>query len=448
MDETLTYTHRRYLDICIKTLRCSGIWPLLPSVNIFWKILHFIFRIFNYAAMIIQIAGMSTVAIDNMSDLTVAGEIGGFIIGFIMCLLKFSKFTMSYHEIMNHIDDVFNPINILQQSSDRGIVMCVMNCAFKEETEIKLLYLSSSCLPLLLLFFGFNQKVGLPFKTYYIINTAISPNHELAVIFQSYLAAYCITLVIASDMLIISFIRWSTMQFAALTSNYQNCNSKFVKRATLVSPKETFDILNKFKAMKITDEDMEIHRFLLFDENELEENVNDSFSSRFITCIKNHQRLMKVIQDLNATFSTYMLLQFATSLTIICLNGFQLVLNLNNDKNFMQSFFFYAIFMAGMLQELFVFCWFGNEFTWMTNSLSYNQWLSGWEYVNDENTNCNHNSNNNKLSNLITISMIQTIRPLEFKAVGLFTLSMPTFLSVVKSSYSALALLITVMNKT
>nr|WGO81763.1 olfactory receptor 87 [Microplitis mediator] len=391
---------------------------------------------------------MSTIAINNITDLTVAGEIGGFIIGLIMCLLKFLKFTTSYDEIMNHVDVVFNPINILQQSSDQGIVMCIKNCAFREEAQVTLFFLPSSFLPLLMLFFGHKQKVGLPIKTQYPINTAMSPNRELAVFFQSYLVAYCITILLASDMLVIGLIRWSTMQFAALSSNYQNCNSKLVKRATLVSPKETFDILNKCDAMKITDEDMEIHTFLLFEENEIEKNIDDSFSLRFITCIKNHQRLMKVIHDLNATFSMFLLLQFATSLTVICLNGFQMILNLDDVKNFMQ----FAIFIAAMLEELFIYCWYGNEFTWMANSLSYNQWLSGWEYVNDKNNNSDHNTNNNcdnnKLSNLITISMIQTMRPLEFKAVGIFILSMPTFLSVVKSSYSALALLITIMDKT
>lgn len=62
---------------------------------------------------------MSAIAINNITDLTVAGEIGGFIIGLIMCLLKFLKFTLSYDEIMNHVDVVFNPINILQQSSGK-----------------------------------------------------------------------------------------------------------------------------------------------------------------------------------------------------------------------------------------------------------------------------------------------------------------------------------------
>ncbi|CAD6218027.1 GSCOCT00013834001.3-RA-CDS, partial [Cotesia congregata] len=95
--------------------RYCGVWPLQPSAHILLKILHFIFRTFNYVVMAIHLASVLAPAIYHKGDLVVLGDVGGWLIGGSMSFLKFVKFTASYNSIIDHIEKVLIPIDILQQ---------------------------------------------------------------------------------------------------------------------------------------------------------------------------------------------------------------------------------------------------------------------------------------------------------------------------------------------
>lgn len=171
------------------------------------------------------------------------------------------------------------------------------------------------------------EKGILPIRAIYPFDTTISPNYELAILYQAYCLAYALCIAIALDITTIGFIRWSTLQIAALTSNYKNSSPNVAKRASLVtSTTDSRKIIEKLNKIKITDDDVEIGTFVPFNLHEAKCFIDDTFLSRFTTCIKNHQRLMKIIHDLNAILSSLMLVQFATSTCIICLNGYQMIL--------------------------------------------------------------------------------------------------------------------------
>ncbi|KAH0568236.1 hypothetical protein KQX54_019764 [Cotesia glomerata] len=312
------------------------------------------------------------------------------------------------------------------------MVINIKSYSQQENMEIKLFTSACGFLVLATIFFGLRQKPGLLIKALYPFETDHSPIYEIVAFIQIYSESYFFAIIIATDGMVIALIRWTTIHFTALAANYKNCNSKLIKRATIVSINETWELANQYNSSKLSPEDLEIKSFVAFEKHESENSVDD-FNWRYKTCIKHHQRLLKLTIDVNITINLLLLLQFSASLTIVCLCGFQIILNLNNSFRVMQ----FAVFVLIALGELFVFCWYGNEFTHVTNSLTYNQWSSGWEYINDS----TNSDKKQKLHNLITITMLQTMHPIEFKAVGLFVLSTATFLSVVKSSYSVLALL-------
>lgn len=185
-----------------------------------------------------------------------------------------------------------------------------------------------SCSLFAILFLVPPEKGAIPIRSVYPFDTDKSPNHQLVLLHQSYIIIYSLTVLIAMDAMSVGFIRWSTIQIQVLTSNYQNCNVHSIRRAVLISPlltTESVKIENKFNNIKKYDEDTEICEFLPFYYNEIENIVEDSFFARFKTCIINHQRIIGMINGLNEIFSSSMLVQFATSTTIICLSGFQLV---------------------------------------------------------------------------------------------------------------------------
>ncbi|KAG8035005.1 hypothetical protein G9C98_005427 [Cotesia typhae] len=389
-------THRKFLKINFFVLRYSGIWPLLPSAKIGWKILNIIYKYFNLTVYIFYLTTVGADALANVSDLTIFGCDGCFFFGTSMVVYKAYKFSVQQKEITKLTDEVYRPIDELFQSSDRGIVINIKRQLFYETIQLYNLYTSGVIMTFAIIFLVPRERGVLPIRAIYPFDITVSPNYEITVFYQFYCVAYILVMVITVDSTTIGLMRWLTIQVLALTNNYKNCDSKLTERAGLISPDESYKIFEEINLLKIKDQENLICKFLAFEEQEIKD-CNDDFNGRFKTCIKNYQRIRKIVNDFNTTFSVFLLTQFATSLLIICLNGFMILL---------------------------------------AESLTHNQWMSGWEY---------ERNNNNQLSNLVTTSMIPTLKPLQFKAGGMFALSMSTFLMILKSSYSILVLLTTVV---
>lgn len=106
----------------------------------------------------------------------------------------------------------------------------------------------------------------------------------------------------------------------------------------------------------------------------------DGFIKRFRRSIRNHQRLLAIIDDFNEVFSAGMFVQMLSSTSMICLTGFQAAL-VSRDKSkcrrgrivirallcFDQvvgqssNIYKFAIYLAAAVSQLFYICWVGNE---------------------------------------------------------------------------------------
>ncbi|XP_044580132.1 uncharacterized protein LOC123262121 [Cotesia glomerata] len=433
MENVSVDTHRKFLKINFFVLRYSGIWPLLPSAKIGWKILNIIYKYFNLIVYIFYLSTVGADALANVTDLTIFGYDGCFFFGTCMFVFKACKFSVLRKEITKLTDEVYGPIDILLQSSDRGIVINIKKHLFYETVQLYSLFVSIIIMTIAIIFLVPRERGVLPIRAVYPFDTTVSPNYELTIFYQFYCFAYCLTVILVLDSTVIGLMRWLTIQVLALTNNYKNCNSKLTKRAGLISPIEACKTFERIKVSKIADQETEIREFLAFEKQEIGD-CNDNYVGRFKICIRHHQRIKKIVNDFNNTFSSFLLIQFATSSCIICLNGFMIILNMDNGTNLMR----FGIYLSVCFSELLILCFYGNQFIYMADTLTSNQWMSGWECTNEKNR-------NNGLSNLVTTSMMPTLKPLQFKAVGLFVLSMPTFLTILKTSYSTLILLTTVV---
>ncbi|CAD6241297.1 GSCOCT00002626001.3-RA-CDS [Cotesia congregata] len=391
-------THRKFLKIYFTVIRYSGMFALMPSAKIGWRVLNIFYKYLNFAILIFYQVTLGTDALRHVTNVTIFGNDGCFFFGVCNSLFKCWKFSVMQDKIIELAEEIYSPVDILLQSTDRGILVNIKSVLFWEQLQYYSCIMSNVFLTIALIFLVPYEKGSLPMRAVYPYDITVSPNHELTFFYQFYCVAYCLTVVITIDASVIGLMRWLTIQILALTNNYKYCNSKLSKRAGLVSPVKARKTFEGIDAMKIEYEDTEILEFLAFDRQKVKE-CDDDYIGRFKNCIKHHQRIKKLMKDFNDIFSDFLMMQFASSLLIICFNGFMMLI---------------------------------------ANSLSYSQWMSGWESTDER------DNNGNKLSNLVTISMIPTLKPLGFKALGLFELSMPTFLSIVKSSYSTLILLTTV----
>ncbi|XP_057332855.1 uncharacterized protein LOC130672338 isoform X2 [Microplitis mediator] len=410
-------THYRFLKINIAMLRYSGIWPFSPTDNIGWKIFNFIYKIFNFVVFIFYLMTVGADAVDNITDLTIVGYDGCFFFGTCAFVYKSCKYSALHDEIMKLVDEVYKPIDILLQSSDLGVVTNI-----KYELLIETLLLSCAFSNFVFMSFAIvflipREKGVLPVRAIFPFDTTSSPNYELAMLYQTYCIFYCMMMMLVLDATAIGLMRWLTIQVMTLTINYKSCNNELTKRANIVLPPESTKTYKNIIASKVTDEELEISNFIPFQVTESQE-INDDFYWRFKTCIKNHQRISKIVNNFNSIYSSIFLAQFANS---------------SNASNLVR----FGIYFALCFGQLFIWCWYGNQLTSTAETMTYNQWMSGWE--------CAYGKvKNNELRNLVTIAMMPAMKPFEFNAVGLFALSMPTLLAVVKSSYSMLILLTTV----
>ncbi|XP_070518434.1 odorant receptor 46a-like isoform X2 [Cardiocondyla obscurior] len=132
----------------------------------------------------------------------------------------------------------------------------------------------------------------------------------------------------------------------------------------------------------------------------------------------------------NAKFSQIIGLQFIISTLIICSNLYQLSQSsLNTDSIGLIGF------TCCMLTEIFIYCWFGHKIKSKSVQLADSVFQIKWPIM----------SNNVKRSLLII--MKRTITPIEFTTAHIISLNLDSFVTLLKTSYSAYSLLVRIKEK-
>ncbi|XP_057332851.1 odorant receptor 83a-like isoform X2 [Microplitis mediator] len=425
----MSNTNRRVFNIITKVLRYVGIWSLHSTVPTVFRIFHSVFRLCTFIIYVLLLIGSGVDGIDNYKDLTKVTENLCLFIGSGTTIVKVLIFCIRQNTILKHVEDVTHSIDVLQHSSDSQVLNVIKITLRQDTKQFYSLSVVLTIVSLIRILAGRKRENGLPLPVYHPFDTSKSPIHQIMYILHSYCIVYNLIAILMGDLLIVSCIKWLTVQLKIIASNYQNCDSNLVERSGFNSTSLGATILNNKKNIHTDIDDIEIKTFVPLEQVHRDHNnnddINDCFYERFKICIKQHQKIIQTVDDLNATFSVYMLMQVAISTGLLCLNGFQVIIC--KDSSAVIKFFLGLV--IALIQLLF-WCWYGNKFVSMADSLTNCQWFSGWE-----------NSYNGSLKNILTISMIQSLRPLEFHAIGLFKFTIPTFVDIIRKSYSVFILL-------
>ncbi|KAH0548925.1 hypothetical protein KQX54_004358 [Cotesia glomerata] len=386
--------HRKVINICEKIVRFSGVWPAKNTAPIILKILNPIFRVGNFTLFSLLFTSVIGDIVENYNDLTIVTNDMCFIFGTGMSFSKSCCYFVQYDQIMNLIDEIYSLLDVIQQSNDAGVHELLTSTARQENTTLKYFFSVLSLLALSRIMAGRKTETGLPLRATYPFDTSESPIHQIMYFYHSYCIECSVMTILGIDILGVSFVRWSTVLLKVLSSNYQKCDSTLYRKSLLTNTKS----FNKL-GVSSTDEHTgtKIKTFIPFEAEHTNKNDNtlDCFTERFKLCIKQHQKLIEITNNLCSTLSYCMLIQVVSSTSMICMNGIQLIL---------------------------------------ADSLTESLWLCGWE-----------NSLSNNIKNSLTISMAQTLRPIELNAIGLFQFTMPTFLEIVKKSYSVMIFFLTMI---
>ncbi|CAD6241286.1 GSCOCT00002618001.2-RA-CDS [Cotesia congregata] len=389
-----------------------GIWSLDSSTPVSLKLLHNISNILGIIALAIFVGTLTADLMGNLNDLLIATDDGCYLAGISVIIFKVYKFHRQHKRIKNLTDATYRPINEFKKSKDSGVKEILETNKFYEDLGFTFFVTLGGFLVIALIFFVPTEDGALPIRALYPFNTTVSPMHELAFTLQIYAVSYGLMAILMMDTVGLGIMRWLHVQCIILAANYKNC--RLDNQSTYLKCQENSDVIRTFST---------------FDEQDKEiTGSTDCFVARFRRCIKNHQRLLYTIDELNACFSSSMLMQLFASFSMICLTGFQAVLGATTKTSLMK----FVLYLGAAFSQLLYWCWFGNELLYERMTLLSSQWMSGWE-----------NELGSNIQPLLIVSMIQTMRPLELHAGPFFTMSMETFISIIKSSYSFFALLTT-----
>ncbi|XP_034110853.1 odorant receptor 94b-like [Drosophila albomicans] len=143
-----------------------------------------------------------------------------------------------------------------------------------------------------------------------------------------------------------------------------------------------------------------------------------------LSIVKYHCELIELRQKVELIFKMPVLLQFVSSLVIVAMTAFQVIVGDGSKSSILMD-----LLLCCVLCQLFVYCWFGNEVYEQSKTLS----TSGFG--------CSWHDFDGKCKKLLLIFMINADRPFLFTAGGFMGLTLPSFTYIMGKSYSIVAVL-------
>uniref|UniRef100_A0A2A4J825 Odorant receptor n=1 Tax=Heliothis virescens TaxID=7102 RepID=A0A2A4J825_HELVI len=157
----------------------------------------------------------------------------------------------------------------------------------------------------------------------------------------------------------------------------------------------------------------------------------EKYRKRLGDLVKQHREILNQTTDLKTILSAPMLGQLASSGVLICFVGYQATAAVTeNLGKFVMSLFYLGYNMF----TLYIICRWCEEITTQSQRIGQSAYFSGWE-----------SGVSHVPGARATIIMViaRSNKPLVFLAGGMYTLSLTSYTSLVKASYSALNILLT-----
>nr|QRF70971.1 odorant receptor [Semiothisa cinerearia] len=165
---------------------------------------------------------------------------------------------------------------------------------------------------------------------------------------------------------------------------------------------------------------------------------NKVFAERYLkrlgNLVEQHKHILSNATLLRNTLSRPFLGQLASSGFLICFIGFQMITTITEDHNYLQGIVSFC-FLGYNLFELYIGCRWCEEITIMSQRVGDSVYFSGWE------------SGLSMLPGVganVRIVIARAAKPLIFTAGGMYELSLFSFSNLLKTSYSALTVLLRV----
>ncbi|XP_011315403.1 odorant receptor 67a-like [Fopius arisanus] len=138
-------------------------------------------------------------------------------------------------------------------------------------------------------------------------------------------------------------------------------------------------------------------------------------------CVEHHLNILKFAELSNNIFAPTIFTQFAISSLVICVS----VYDLSTAAPFSPDFVEVMLYLMSMMLEIYLFCFYGNNVTVQSNHVGGNIYDLDWTSLDIS------------VQKSLLIVMTRAMKPLTFTSGHVVVLSLASFTSLLKMSYSA-----------
>ncbi|XP_011261393.3 odorant receptor 46a-like isoform X1 [Camponotus floridanus] len=137
-------------------------------------------------------------------------------------------------------------------------------------------------------------------------------------------------------------------------------------------------------------------------------------------CVYQHDNIFKFAFMINEKFKIIIGIQFIVSTLVVCSNLYQLA-----KITFSAQSFPLILYTCSMLAQILIYCWYGNEVKLKSSELSANIFKMEWLTLDQSG------------KGSLLIIMNRSLVPIEFSCAYILTMNLDSFVSLLKTSYSA-----------
>ncbi|KAM3962685.1 olfactory receptor 63 [Aphomia sociella] len=278
---------------------------------------------------------------------------------------------------------------VLRSANDEEAKAIVRSC--DRQTKIQLLMFFTLTLVTITGFATSAEHGSLPLRAWYPYDTTKSPAYELTFGLQVYALFVAAFLNVAKDTMVTTMI------------GQCHCRLKLIGLSL------------RSLCRDITDGELRM----------LTPSQEDIVRARLRDCIVEHQTALETAVMLQNCFSEPTFAQFNVSLVIICVTAYQLVSQTGNLVRITSM----GTYLTNMMFQVFLYCYQGHQLSEESTEISGAAYLCPWYTMSP------------RLRRDLLIVMTRTRRIAKITAGGFTTLSLDSFMGIIKASYSLFTLL-------
>nr|WCC57672.1 odorant receptor 22 [Papilio xuthus] len=146
---------------------------------------------------------------------------------------------------------------------------------------------------------------------------------------------------------------------------------------------------------------------------------------KFVTCIQHHQQILWFVKEVQSIFAEAMVVQFFVMAWVICMTVYKIV----GLSILSAEFFSMAMYLVCMLAQLFIYCYYGTQLKYESECVNQSIYDSEWILLSPA------------ARRHLLILMVRCSRPLVPSIAHIVPMSIDTYISILKSSYTLITFL-------